>query len=164
MDITKGPDGRYYKPCASCGEIQSYLRRNYAIESFRLRKMCKKCSNRKVDNCHRGWHRGIRISWFNKYKVSSELRGINWDLSIDEVADVFYAQKERCALTGWRLVFPNIGHPGKTDASIDRIDSKAGYKKENIQIVSKKVNMMKQHYSVKEFIDVCKAVAEHVKW
>jgi len=26
MQVTKGPDGRYYKPCPECGEMQSYLR------------------------------------------------------------------------------------------------------------------------------------------
>jgi len=164
MQVTKGLDGRYYKPCSSCGEAQSYLRKNYAVESLRLKKMCKKCSNRQTDNCHRGWHKGIRISWFNKYKISAETRGIDWDLSIDDVADVFDAQNRSCALTGWPLVFPSVGHPHNTDASIDRINSRFGYKKENIQIVSKKVNMMKQSYSVEDFVFVCKAVADKVKW
>lgn len=164
MEVTKGNDGRYYKPCSSCGEMQSYLRKNYAVESLRLKKMCKKCSNQQVDNCHRGWHRGVRVSWFNKFKIGAETRGIEWDLSIDDIADVYDQQGRECALTGWPLVFPSVGHPQNTDASIDRIDSKLGYKKNNIQIVSKKVNMMKQHYSLKDFLFVCKAVADKVKW
>jgi hypothetical protein len=80
MEVTKGVGGRYYKPCSSCGEMQSYLRKNYAVESLRLKKMCKKCSNQQTDNCHRGWHRGVRVSWFNKFKISAETRGITWDL------------------------------------------------------------------------------------
>lgn len=164
MEVTKGTDGRYYKPCSSCGEMQSYLRKNYAVESLRLNKMCKKCSNQQTDNCHRGWHRGVRVSWFNKYKVGAETRGIHWDLSIDDVADVYDQQGRECALTGWLLVFPSVGHPNNTDASIDRIDSKRGYTKDNIQIVSKKVNMMKQQYSVEDFVFVCKAVVDKVKW
>ena len=164
MEVTKGADGRYYKPCSSCGEIQSYLRKNYAVESLRLKKMCKKCSNQQTDNCHRGWHRGVRISWFNKFKIGAETRGIEWDLSIDDIADVYGQQSGKCALTGWSLVFPSVGHPQNTDASIDRIDSKLGYKRNNIQIVSKKVNMMKQHYSLEDFLSVCKAVADKTKW
>ena len=70
MEIFKGIDGRWYKPCSECGEMQSYLRKNYANESLRLKKTCKKCSNRKANNCHRGWHRGVRVSWVHKLKVS----------------------------------------------------------------------------------------------
>lgn len=50
------------------------------------------------------------------------------------------------------------------EVSIDRIDSSFGYLKENIQLVDKRVNMMKQSYSQEEFILVCKAVADKVKW
>ena len=162
MKITKGEDGRYYKPCHSCGELQSYLRRNYAVESLRLNKECKACSNKHTENCHRGWHRGIRVSWFNQFKSSAEVRGILWELTLDDVADLMVAQDYKCALTGWDIEFPESGHPQKAPASLDRIDSKKDYTKLNTQIVTRKVNMMKQQYSQEDFIEVCKAVA--VKW
>lgn len=162
MEITKGEDGRYYKPCPSCKELQSYLRRNYAVESLRLNKECKSCSNKHTENCHRGWHRGIRISWFNQFKTSAEVRGILWELTLDDVADLMETQGNKCALTGWDIEFPESGHPDKAPASLDRIDSKKDYTKLNTQIVTRKVNMMKQQYSQEDFIKVCKAVA--VKW
>lgn len=164
MDVTKGLDGRWYKNCPTCGEQQSYLRKNYAVESFRLGKECKKCSNRRTENCHRGWHRGIRVSWFNKFKTGAETRGIVWSLTLDDVADLMEMQSSRCALTGWDIEFPDSGHPQKALASIDRIDSKGPYSKENTQLVTRKVNMMKQQYSQDEFISVCIAVADKVKW
>lgn len=161
MDVTKGLDGRWYKNCPACGEQQSYLRKNYAVESFRLGKECKKCSNRRTENCHRGWHRGIRVSWFNQFKTGAETRGIVWSLTLDDVADLMEMQSSRCALTGWDIEFPDAGHPQKALASIDRIDSKGPYSKENSQLVTRKVNMMKQQYSQQEFVDICKAVAKH---
>jgi hypothetical protein len=166
MQVTKGQDGRYYKPCASCGELQSYLRQNYAKESLKLGKECKKCSNKRVENCHRGWHRGVRVSWFNKFKAGAELRGIQWGLTIDDVADLMQLQNSLCALTGWGIEFPESGSPQKALASLDRIDSKKPYTKENTQIVTRQVNMMKQQYSQEDFIKVCKAVAEmhREKW
>ena len=163
MQITKGADGRYYKPCPECNEAQSYLRKNYAEESLRLRKLCKKCSNRKTDNCHRGWHRGIRISWFNKFKVSAETRGLEWKISIDDVADLYEKQKGRCALTGWSISFPELGHPSFFSCSIDRVKNSLGYINENIQLVDGRVNMMKHKYTQEFFLEVCKAVAEHDK-
>jgi len=162
MQVTKGEDGRYYKPCHECGEYQSYLRKNYAEESLRLKKLCKSCSNKKTDNCHRGWHRGIRVSWFNKFKTGAETRGIEWNLSMDYVADLMEQQRNECALTGWSIEFPESGHPQKAPASIDRIDSSQGYLEGNVQLVTKHVNMMKQQYTQEQFIEVCKAVAE--KW
>lgn len=160
--VTKGQYGRYYKDCPQCGESQSYLRKNYAEESLRLGKVCKKCSNRNTDNSHRGWHRGIRISWYNQFKTSAELRRIPWYINIDDVADTMGNQGSRCALTGWDISFPECGLPHYVPASIDRIDSNLGYTKDNIQLVVRKVNMMKQQYTQEEFIEVCKAVADKV--
>ena len=163
MNITKGPDNRWYKACPTCNKMQSYLRKNYAEESLRLNKECKACSNKHVDNCHRGWHRGIRISWFNQFKAGAELRGLIWDLSLDDLADLYEEQKQRCALTNLDIAFPLVGHPQKALASIDRIDSKKGYTKDNVQLVTRQVNMMKQSYDQDMFIATCIAVANKFK-
>ena len=45
--------------------------------------------------------------------------------------------------------------------SIDRIDSNIGYEVGNIQLVDKRINMMKGSLSNKDFIDLCCKVAEH---
>ena len=164
MQVTKGEDGRYYKPCPECKEMQSYLRKNYAEESLKLNKLCKSCSNKKTDNCHRGWHRGIRISWYNKFKTGAETRGLEWSLTLDIVADLMEFQNSKCALTGWSIEFPENGSTQKAPASLDRIDSKKGYTKDNTQLLTRQVNMMKQQYSQEEFIAVCKAVADKEKW
>lgn len=157
--ITLGEEGRYHRNCPSCGADQSYLRRNYAIESFRLGKVCKACSNKQADNCHRGWHRGIRISWFNQFRTNAELRGYEWQLTLDDVADLMEAQNSQCALTGLSIEFPESGHPYKAPASIDRINSTKGYERGNIQLVVRKINMMKQQYSQGEFLEMCLQVA-----
>ena len=163
MEVIKGEDGRYHKPCPECGKDQSYLRKNYAEESLRLNKLCKGCSNKKAENSHRGWHRGIRVSWFNKFKTGAETRGILWNLTLDDVADIMDRQEGRCALTGWDIEFPEVGNPQKAPASIDRINSSLGYTKENSQLLTRQVNMMKQSYAQDEFIKVCKAVAENTR-
>jgi hypothetical protein len=164
MEVYKGIDGRWHKPCFECGEDQSYSRKHYAFVSFELKKTCKKCSNRKIENSHRGWHRGVRISWVNKIILSAKNRKIDFNLTIDDIADVYEKQQGKCSLTGWDIVFPEVGIPQNADASLDRIDSKKPYQKDNIQIVHKLVNMMKSRYSQEQFIEVCKAVADKVKW
>jgi len=49
-------------------------------------------------------------------------------------------------------------------ASLDRIDSSKGYIEGNVQWVHKMVNMSKQQYTQEEFINMCIAVANKVKW
>ena len=164
MEVIKLDSGRFAKDCPSCGVQQTYLRKWYAEASLREGKLCKSCSNKITDNCNRGWHRGIRVSWFNKFKISADLRDIDFAITIDDVADIMDAQGGTCALTGWCIDFPQVGHPHKVSASIDRIDSQFGYIKGNVQLVHKMVNMCKQQYEQEDFVRMCEAVANKVKW
>jgi hypothetical protein len=157
----KGDDGRWYKPCHKCGDMQNYLRYSYALSSLNLNKLCKKCSNRITENCHRGWHREIRISWFNRFKNSADSRKINFNITIDDVADLMIKQNYKCALTGRDIKFPETGVMTNFDASIDRINSNKGYDLDNIQLTHKLINMIKNKYDNDFFIDICKEVASY---
>ena len=160
--VVKLDCGRYAKPCPQCGEEQTYLRKNYAEESLRLGKLCKNCSNKITDNCKREFYNCIRLSWFNKFKVGAETRGLVWDLSIEAVYELYIAQEKVCALSGIPIGWAEVGviHT----ASLDRIDSSLGYTLDNVQLVHKDINMMKQSYSNERFVELCKAVANKVKW
>lgn len=158
--VTKGSDGRWYKPCSGCGEIQSYLRKNYAEESLRLNKVCKKCSNRETDNCHRGYYNDIRVSWFHKFRISAETRGIQFSISVEDIWNIYVNQDFRCALTGWPVGWSDVG--AIHTASIDRIDSSLGYVLGNIQIVHKDGNMAKQQFTQDYFLELCAAVATNM--
>lgn len=162
-EVYKGEDGRWYKPCPSCGDEQSYLRRNYAIMSYNEGKECKACSNRKPENnSHKGWIKGVlRSSFAYKYQANAALRGIDWEVAYEYLADLLIEQDFKCALTGWDIDAMEVN---KNTASLDRIDSSKGYVKGNVQWVSKMVNMSKQQYTQEEFIDMCTAVADKVKW
>ena len=164
LEVIKLDNGRYAKDCPNCGKQQTYLRKNYAEASLREGKWCKSCRQR--DTRYNGVksYRGIRVSWYNKFETSAQLRGLDWEIDLDYVADLYEEQEGLCALTGWEIVFPELGHHQLSTVSIDRIDSNFGYIPNNIQLVDKRVNMMKQAYSQEEFILVCKAVANKVKW
>ena len=164
VEVVKLASGRYAKPCSTCGEMQDYLRRNYAEASLREGKECKKCAQANPVKNSVMIYRGIRLSWLKKFETSAKLRGLDWEINADTVADLYEKQDAKCALTGWDITFPETGHSQMSSASIDRIDSQFGYLPENIQLVDKRVNMMKQQYSQDEFIAVCLAVADKVKW
>ena len=162
MSIVKKEDGRFYKECPICGEEQSYLRKNYAEESFKLGKHCKKCSNKNPDNnCHKGYYKNVlRKSFAHKYRTNALIRCIDWNVSFDYLAELLIEQDFKCALTGWDIHAMEVNSP----ASLDRIDSSIGYVEGNLQWVNSRVNMMKQQYSQEDFIKVCLAVADKVKW
>jgi hypothetical protein len=155
-------DGRYAKNCPQCGEQQTYLRKNYAIESETVGKRCKACANSDPStNAHKGFYKGVlRASFAHKYKTGAETRGIPFTVSFDDLADLLIKQDFRCALSDEELDAMEISN----NASLDRIDSSLGYVQGNVQWVTSKVNMMKQSYSQEEFIEVCKAVADKAKW
>jgi hypothetical protein len=162
-EVYKGNDGRWYRPCPSCGEEQSYLRRNYAIMSYNEGKECKACSNRKPDNnAHKGWVKDVlRTSFCYKYQAQADIRGLDWKITFEYLADLLIEQDFKCSLTGWDI---DAMESNNNTASLDRIDSSKGYIEGNVQWVHKMVNMSKQQYTQEEFINMCTAVANKVKW
>jgi hypothetical protein len=159
--VTSGDDGRYYKHCPNCGNLQSYLRRNYAEESFKLKKLCKSCSNKLPENnAHKGFYLEVlRASFVHKYKTNADLRKITWNVSFDYLAQLLINQDFKCALSGQPIDALEVNN----NASLDRIDSCIGYVEGNVQWVTSKVNMMKQSYTQAEFIQVCIDVANNLK-
>lgn len=157
--VTKGEDGRYYKPCPECGTLQSYLRKNYAEESARLNKLCKACANKIPDNNnHKGFYLGVlRASFAHKYKNNAGLRGIEWNLSYEYLAQLLIDQDFKCALSGRPISAMEVNN----NASLDRIDSKLGYVENNVQWVTSTINMMKQNYTQEEFIQTCIDIANN---
>ena len=105
------------------------------------------------------YHKGINVSWFNKFEKNAMKRKIDFDITIDDVLKVYLDQGKVCSLSGipigWTMV--EKSH----NISIDRIDSKKGYSRDNIQLVYPKINMMKFTYSQDEFIDLCKRVSSY---
>lgn len=87
-----------------------------------------------------------------------------FDINICFIWDLFLKQNRRCALTGMVLTFPKTGRSDdmrNSTASLDRIDSKKGYTKENVQWVHKDINKMKNIFNQDYFINVCKMVASN---
>jgi hypothetical protein len=162
VEVYKRADGRWCKPCPSCGLEQDYLRRCYAIHSFTLGKECKTCSNRKTENSGRGLYNGVRLSWFHKCKVGAETRGILWSLVVEDVWQKYVDQEGVCNLSGIPIGWSAVGQ--SHTVSIDRIDSAKGYTVDNIQLLHKDINMMKQAFSQKHFVALCKSVSDKVKW
>src|SRR5579863_7043433 len=93
-----------------------------------------------------GWKGGRHtpLTHYNKFKRAAERRGIEWCLTIDDIDSLFDRQRGKCAMSGVELIFDfghrNGGHENG-NASLDRIDSKRGYHMDNVQLVTKDINI-----------------------
>ncbi len=109
-------------------------------------------------HCQFTGYKEIRGKKWSDYKKKAAIRGLTFDIRIEDAWGLYEEQDERCALTG--LPIRHHLHNGGGTASLDRIDSKKGYSLGNVQWVHKDVNRMKMDLEQNHFIDLCCLIAE----
>lgn len=152
----------YYR-CDICSKNFTRLKKSSKAESER-KSMCKSCLQEiKLQKFGGHSHNYTGTKNFagrliSGWKGSALRRGIRWDLSKDQLDEIFLKQNNKCALSGMDFDYNkrSIYRP-----SIDRIDSTKEYTYDNIQFVCVIVNIMKNKFSQKEFIDMCKKISTH---
>lgn len=90
---------------------------------------------------------------WSQTKRRAKYNQIEWNLELDDIVIPQYCPLLGCELTrlqGQGLIW--------TNASIDRIDNTKGYTKENIQVISRMANSMKQHASKEQLIPFAKNI------
>lgn len=156
VGIYRRLDGKWCSTCTGCGNEQAYTRKDHAKQSEINDWRCKSC-NAKDKAFSSNLQVGDRQRIFNRFKKSAKSRSLLWDLSLEQMFESFDG---KCALTGWEI---SLNYKCET-ASLDRIDSNKPYAKNNIQWVHSMVNMCKNKYDQSKFVEMCKAVANKVKW
>lgn len=111
--------------------------------------------NKRSDGCG-----DINPAFFNRIKAGATSRGLTFDITIEEIWDLFLKQDKRCALSGVILELQR-SYKGTNTASLDRIDSNKGYSMQNVQWVDKNVNMMKRNMLDDTFIEICVNIANY---
>lgn len=153
-------------------EMDEYLKENYKKENAKLLSkkfnLCKNSIYNRIIklNLKRDakiiLHHTIPLFFWTSVKAGARNRNLVFDITVNEVWELFLKQNKKCALTGWDIEFNKNRY--KNIASIDRIDSSIGYIKSNIQIVHKKINKFKMGYSVNELTEMCRGVANNIKY
>jgi hypothetical protein len=158
--IHKNEQGRWVRNCPLCNAVITHLRRNYCIGAHNIKQPCKRCSN--ISNHPSGMHKNVRISWYESFRKSTLTRGYSWEVTLDDINDLYEEQNKVCELSGISIGWSESGW--EHTASIDRVDNNKGYTVDNIQLVHKQVNMMRGSLTVPDFLKFCQAVADKVKW
>lgn len=126
------------------------------------------CSRKALGNKHQTWkgHKEISGSFFTMIKAGAISRGLSFNITIEDIWNLFTEQKRKCSLTGLNINFSKSQKKTNREistgtASLDRIDSSKGYEKDNIQWLHKDVNMMKNKFTEEYFINICKLITEN---
>ncbi len=83
------------------------------------------------------------------------------DLDIDFLCNLYEAQKGKCAISGRDLTFICGEGIIGTNISIDRIDPMFDYSEDNVRLVCRQANIMKQRLSDEELASWCKDIVEY---
>jgi len=93
----------------------------------------------------------------------SKKKKFAFDLELSDLHQLYDDQEGKCALSGQEMTFIHkrgkrqfTRHP--TNASLDRIDPKGGYTKDNIQLTTNVCNIAKMDLTEEMFIDMCEQV------
>lgn len=153
---------RYELPCPVCGVTRVYKNYKSMASSRRQNCICRNCAGHKRLITY---HKDIPTSWFSMKRAQAKIRKKPWRITITDLQEVYEKQGKVCALTklpiGWGKPDPHAKLrelPNRYSVSIDRIDSKRGYFRDNIQLVHKTVNIMKHKVPMREFVHFCKLV------
>ena len=154
LGVFVNEDGKWCSSCSGCGAVRAYARKDHARQSARADWKCRKCANYDRRTAP-SYYEGFKLVDIDAFMKGAKARGYSWELEPEDVISMWEAQKGLCALSG----LPMEKNP-KT-WSIDRIDSFGGYTRGNTHLVLSKINMMKKDYDVKDFINLCCAVAKY---
>lgn len=153
------------RDCPRCVGVLTYPNIRLFRQAEKRKSVCKPCrtaianksplrNSAKEANAAWKGYKGVGYSWFSKYFERSQ-RKRTGSITIEDAYNQLEKQGFKCALTGIDLPWSE-----ESGMSIDRIDSKKEYELNNIQLVHKDVNLMKNHFNEDYFIHICKLVAK----
>lgn len=129
-------------------------------KDYRLYKLaiCKHCEKLRPIPVSKGFESILRKR-LKTAKCSSKSRGLEFDIDLFFLMDLYHKQDGKCAISDEEFDLSYIGNKSLKSISIDRIDSDKGYVKDNIQLVCWVINQMKNDLTMDEFYYWCSKMA-----
>lgn len=156
LESSKNDDGHTRWKCqCRCGSEFDVS----STEILKKRKGCAKCRGKNISDTKWSGYGDISREKFGHIKHSAIRRNIDFQVTIEELWDLFLSQNKRCAITNLPIDFSRTHkNRSKATASLDRIDSRQGYIAGNIQWVHKDINRMKSDFDQKYFMELVQLV------
>lgn len=129
-----------------------------------LQSQCKDCKHDAMAKHYTEKDKVIKKIYDNTKKGQQKrAKTLEFSITLEDILSKLEEQNGKCALSGTDLTYIAYGKKGEIhylnedNMSIDRIDSNKGYIKENIQLVTARINRIKSDLGNVEFELFCKA-------
>lgn len=139
------------RTCTCCGEEKPLDAYRFNLRTGRYAFRCLECGDNVRDK-NKYFYTSIRnylVKALNKAKCNKK-RGLHFDLTIDDLLEVYEQQGGKCAVTGVEMTY-TMEKP-QSRVSIDRIDCNVGYEKANVRLVCSAVNLMRNRMEDEELL------------
>jgi hypothetical protein len=103
----------------------------------------------------------IPHDFWTRYRIGAEKRKIPYNISIEEIDEIFIKQNGRCVLSNKLLQFNTFDKSGDGNISLDRKDSTIEYRKDNCQLVTKRINVAKNDMGNQEILEIANEISEY---
>jgi hypothetical protein len=151
--------------CTSCNKVKLLSQFETFKDGF-VRGLCQQCVTlQKAKKTSATPESYLQV--LNTQLKSQRLKqGVQYDLTKEDVVDLWETQNGKCALSGVLMTHQRDGTYGdrkkkEFNASIDRINPQGPYVRENVQLVANRINTMKHTLSQDMFMWWIKNIHEH---
>ena len=144
-----------YKVQCDCGSIK-FIQAN-ELTNLTTNFKCIKCAaiDRGLSKSLKNGRIGeLTKTRYTKLQNSAKKRGIEFNVSMEYLWDLFLSQNKKCAITGDDLNF-------KSKVSLDRINSDKGYIEGNVQWTTIQANLSKHIMSSQELLEFANKIVNH---
>ncbi len=159
LEEVKDNNRKMYRVQCDCGKIE--LRRPAHVTTGRT-KSCKSCSAKLTASkhpmpVHRTGYSGLSGTHYLSIKNGADKRNLVFEVTPEYLWELYETQKGKCAVSGVDIVLVNKIKNNNVDwsivtASLDRIDSSKGYQPGNVWWVHKRINRLKNDFSMNELL------------
>lgn len=164
----------FQKSCKECQKKKSaeYRKKNKEYFDKKNKEHYNKGDNKKRYEKYRDnflrkkaeYDTSLRGKMYNLLEAArsrAKRKNIDIDIDIEFLLELYEKQKGRCALTNIEFTFERNSNGVKNflpyNPSIDRIDSKKGYTKDNVRLLLVIMNLSLNNFGEDCFYKVCKA-------
>jgi hypothetical protein len=149
------------KTCFCCKKsfsFENFFKHNQTSDGYHSWcKACCKIGNEKSKAKVNSTIEGKAKIFLQNAKKSAKKRNQEFELQIPDIVEMWNRQNKVCAYSGRTMTLENNN---LNTVSIERIDSKIGYTKENTILVCNAINRMKSNFDLEDYFDLCKSVTE----
>ena len=108
-------------------------------------------------NTKHGKSKSTEYEMFIRAKIRARKLGVEFDL---EKTDIVIP--ERCPILGMLLEKVSHGHATNATPSLDRLDPRGGYTKNNVWVISMRANTMKSNATLEQLKKMVFAIEEEI--